>query len=200
MINMIRTLTIVCLVSLVTVSSTSYDENAYPGKFTCVCGKSFKTRESLLQHKAATGHGNSKDEVKNDDKSFHKDNVGSENTAASHKARMRYISELEKNRISIDKAEKSEAVSDYGKIIKQIVDRVRRSKYGKIYSADVRKAGSYKMQTKVRKADEFDTNIILSLDIDEIQLEGYLHYIYEDKNSIDVSLACFICVTIALLS
>ena len=63
----------------------------------------------------------------------------------------------------------------------KIMAHVRGQPGGKIYSADLRKAGSHAAKLKIGKADEFDWNVNLDVAFESVRTEGMLFYLYEDK-------------------
>lgn len=178
---------------------SAFDLNSKPGHFTCPCGKSFQSQSSLSQHLKATGH-NKKYNVNSDEVSSKGDvaetasrpqklqrskSIDRDDNIISLKERRRSIDELEKESIAIDKNEKRNANTEYSYYMRKIVDHIRKLKYGKIYSADFRKAGSHSVKTKIGKADEFDTNLKLMIDVKGIHTEGTINYIYNDKKAFD---------------
>lgn len=181
-------------------SETNFDVKAKPGQYTCPCGKSFETQSGLLQHMTATGHDKKykgkSDVISQEDNLtntppkrqtlYRSKSIDRDDKVESLKERRRSIDELEKESIAIDKLEQRNANTEYSYNLRKIVDHIRTQESGKIYSADFRKAGSYSMKTKVGKADEFDTNIVLKIDVKEILTEGKLGYIYDDKRALDV--------------
>ena len=94
--------------------------------------------------------------------------------------RQTYVSNLyQLINISADDRKKSmEKVRD---TMTKIMAHVRGQPGGKIYSADLRKAGSHAAKLKIGKADEFDWNVNLDVAIESVRTEGMLFYLYEDK-------------------
>ena len=78
-------------------------------------------------------------------------------------------------------ADRQESVALYRKIVKDIIEHIRTEEGGKIYSTDVRTAGSTAVNVKIGKADEFDTNIPLNITVKELITSGHIDYIYEDR-------------------
>lgn len=185
-------------------SGTTIHANSKPGQYTCSCGRSFQTKDSLAQHIKATRHDkklrmDSKEDGINSEthaarnvniqQTLHtSDRIDRNDKVESNRARRSSIDKIEKDSIAIDKYEKKSAVAEYSHYVRKIIDYIRRLENGKIYSADIHKAGSYAANTKVGKADEFDTNIVLNIDVKDVRTEGVLTYIYKDKKTLDVSI------------
>ena len=158
------------------------------GMFFChdKCGRSFATKEGLDDH--TTYHRSAKDKNKcyNCLKSFkdpsrlaqHIKDTGHKNNGSCDK-RNQYVTRFYEIKVSIDPAEKKEAVAEVREITHRLIDHVRQQPDGEIYSADIRKAGSHAAKTKIEKANEFDLNIQLNIkDIEEVT-RGKLGYEYE---------------------
>lgn len=184
-------------------SGTKVPVNSKPGQYTCPCGRSFQTKDSLSQHIKATGHDkklnmDSKEDginaelhnvrTVNKQQTLHKSGIDRNDKVESNRARRSSLDKIEKDSIAIDKYEKKSAVAEYSYYVRKLIDYIRRLEHGNIYSADIHKAGSYAANTKVGKADEFDTNIVLHIDVKEVRTKGVLKYIYKDKKTLDVSI------------
>lgn len=124
--------------------------------------KSFQTEEKLLQHVNSKNH-----EVK-----------GTKGNRA--KARQAYMDAFLKQ-IVVDEGDQKQPMALVKDTVDQIIKHIRKQDGGELYLANVRKAGSYAVKGKVGKADEFDTNIPLNVDVEDIRLEGPLKYAYDDK-------------------
>lgn len=160
-------------------SDAKYDINAKPGELSCpVCGKTFTTKDSLIQHMRATQHDAKTETVSNNN-----------DLTDSSKNIRAYMDKIAKENIAIDKPGRAEATDAYSDIVKKILNYIQTIKNGKMYPTNFRKAGSVRLNTKIGKADEYDTNLDVKIDIKDVRTEGMLTYIYSDKQSLDVSIA-----------
>ncbi|KAK3103762.1 hypothetical protein FSP39_021705 [Pinctada imbricata] len=128
-----------------------------------VCGKTFKTQKSLLQHETDRRH-------------FVK---GS--TADVHFYRRKFVLDFENTKVKVEEEDRKKSVNLTKSILDSLLKEIRNYSGGKIYSPAIRRAGSYAVNTKIGKADEFDTNIVLNVQVAEIRTSGDLGYIFEDK-------------------
>lgn len=96
------------------------------------------------------------------------------------KRRQTYVSNLYQqiNPVAGDKKQAMETVLE---IMPKIMTHVRGQPGGKMYSADLRRAGSHAANVKIGKADEFDWNVNLNVKIGDVRTQGTLSYLYEDK-------------------
>lgn len=190
-----RIVALVCIILTAQIIETftrdaKYDVNAKPGGLSCpVCGKTFKSKESLSQHMKATKHDDQTETASNnDDLTDGYENNGGARSDYSKNIRA-YMDTIAKDNIAIDKPGRTEATDAYSDIVKKILNYIQTLQNGKIYPSNFRKAGSVRLNTKIGKADEYDTNLDVNIDIEEVRTEGMLTYIYTDKHSLDVSIA-----------
>lgn len=150
----------------------------------CDCGKVFKDADTLKQHKDAKAvfvcpiccDDFSSRQTLEQHAEAKKHNIKGDGA----KRRQTYVSNLYQqiNPESADRKVSAERVRD---IMKKITGHVRSQSGGKIYSADLRKAGSHAANVKIGKADEFDWNVDINVKIESLITEGTLLYQYEDK-------------------
>ena len=128
--------------------------------FICpICCDDFTSRHTLEQHAEAKKH-NIKGNANN--------------------RRQTYVSNLYQQ-INPDSADRKASAERVRDIMKKVMDHVRSQPGGKIYSADLRKAGSHAANVKIGKADEFDWNVNLNVKMGPPVTEGTLFYRYDDK-------------------
>ena len=128
--------------------------------FACpICCDDFANRHTLEQHAEAKKH-----------------NI----KGSADNRRQTYVSNLYQQ-INPESADRKASAERVRVIMKKIMDHVRGQPGGKMYSADLRKAGSHAANLKIGKADEFDWNVNLNVKIETPVTEGALFYLYEDK-------------------
>lgn len=123
------------------------------------CAKSFETEDTLQQHITSKAH-----KVK----------------GSIVKAPNAYVNLLLKQLV-VDSEDKKQSKGVQKGIVTKIMENVRGQQGGKIYSADVRKAGSSAVKAKIGKADEFDLNIPMHVKVEGIRTQGTLTYSYGDR-------------------
>lgn len=128
----------------------------------CGCGKTCKSPDGLDQHIRAK-QANLK--IRN----------------AKYKSHEEYYDEFYKTKVMVDKDDRKKSVGVCRDLLNNIMDNVRKQKGGEIYSSDIRKAGSHATGTKVKKADEFDVNIPLTLKVINVKTIGTVNHIHKDK-------------------
>lgn len=97
------------------------------------------------------------------------------------KRRQTYVSNLYQQ-LNPAAGDKKQAMETVREIMTQIITHVRGQPGGKMYSADLRKAGSHAAKVKIGKADEYDWNVNLNVKIEgDVRTQGTLSYLYEDK-------------------
>lgn len=128
----------------------------------CDCGKRCKSADGLAQHIRAK-----------------QENLNI--TDAKYKSKGEYYDHFYKTNVMVSKEDRKESVGKCRDTLNKIMDHVRKQEDGKIYSTDIRKAGSHATRTKVKKADEFDVNISLTLPVADVKTKGTVNYIYKDN-------------------
>lgn len=123
------------------------------------CAKSFETEDTLQQHITSKAH-----------------NV----KGSTMKAPNAYMNLLLKELV-VDKEDRKQSKGIKKDIVTKIMENVRGQQGGKIYSADVRKAGSSAVKAKIGKADEFDLNIPMYVKVEGIRTQGTLTYSYDER-------------------
>ena len=157
------------------------------GRFFCddKCGRSFATKEGLNDHTTHHRYPNDKNKCYDCLKSFQdplrlarhiKDTSHKNNGSAD--IRNQYVTRFYETKVKVDPAEKKRAVGEVKEITRQLIDHVRKQPDGKIYSADIRNAGSHAAKTKIGKANEFDLNIPLNVKDIKEETRGKLGYEY----------------------
>ena len=152
------------------------------------CGKMYKTKEELMLHRKSV-----KDKYKDHRciacaKSFEtEDTLQQHITSKAHnvkgstmKAPNAYMNLLLKELV-VDKEDRKQSKGIKKDIVTKIMENVRGQQGGKIYSADVRKAGSSAVKAKIGKADEFDLNIPMYVKVEGIRTQGTLTYSYDER-------------------
>lgn len=151
------------------------------------CGRSFKTANALADHRrdVAANYGISDKTCGACEKSFaskdylhqHQTNTGHSLKTSSR--RKEYIDHFNKSKIAISKDDKKASVRIVDDTLKEIMGHVTKADGGHIYCANVAKAGSYPVKTKIGKADEFDTNIRCNINPADVRTRGKVNYGYE---------------------
>lgn len=96
----------------------------------------------------------------------------------STKKRRRYVDEmLDKVSLDDDDKKKSRAYAD--EVLTDLISHAREQQFGEIYGHQIVKAGSYPINAKIGKADEFDTNIIFNVEPTRIFGSGKVCYRFE---------------------
>lgn len=101
-------------------------------------------------------------------------------TECLHGKRKKKIDDFFASKIDIDKSEKKASVKIVDGVLSKIMSHVKGQSGGDIYCPNHVKAGSYPVNTKIGKADEFDTNICLKLGLKDINVRrnGKINYAY----------------------
>lgn len=101
-------------------------------------------------------------------------------TECLHGKRKKKIDDFFASKIDIDKSEKKASVKIVDGVLSKIMSHVKGQSGGDIYCPNHVKAGSYPVNTKIGKADEFDTNICLKLGQKDINVRrnGKINYAY----------------------
>ena len=128
----------------------------------CECGKTCKSADGLAQH-------------------IHDKQENLKIPDAKYKSKGEYYDAYYKKDVRVSKDDRKESVEKCRDTLNQIMDHVRKQENGKIYSSDIRKAGSHATRTKVRKADEFDVNIALNIPVADVKTKGTVKYTYKDN-------------------
>ena len=123
------------------------------------CTKTSSEPTHLDQHKQDTGH-----------------------TITPTNAAKNYIDKFMKERkVHVDQNDKKASVETFKNVMEPLLKHVSQQDGGKVFSSNYRMAGSHAAKSKIRKADEFDTNIPMNVEVTCIKTKGSLPYIYEDK-------------------
>jgi DNA-directed RNA polymerase subunit RPC12/RpoP len=99
--------------------------------------------------------------------------------------RKKVIDEYYAKKVDIDKDEKKISVELVNETLAKIMKHVNGQKGGDIYCPNHRKAGSFPVNTKIGKPDEFDTNICLKLEQQDVKVSRgkSIHYTYGEVSS-----------------
>ncbi|XP_053401523.1 uncharacterized protein LOC123549236 [Mercenaria mercenaria] len=98
-------------------------------------------------------------------------------TGSERDKRKRFIDDMY-DRLSLDAEDKKRSRAYVDKILGEIISHVRKQEDGKIYGHQIVKAGSYPINAKIGKADEFDTNILLNLEPKCVDRSGHVKYMF----------------------
>ncbi|XP_060590669.1 zinc finger protein 354B-like [Ruditapes philippinarum] len=107
--------------------------------------------------------------------------------------RKKVIDEYYAQKVDIDKDEKKISVELVNDTLAKIMKHVNGQKGGDIYCPNHRKAGSFPMNTKIGKPDEFDTNICLKLEQQDVKVSRgkSIHYTYgETEHTTNMNVKC----------
>lgn len=128
--------------------------------FVCpICCQQFYMQSHLEQHARDTRHNISGDAAKR---------------------RQTFVSNLFQQ-INMKPADKKASMEIVRDIMMTLMKHVRSQPGGKMYSADLRRAGSHAAKLKIGKADEFDWNVDLMIKTQPPRTQGSIYYRYEDK-------------------
>ena len=89
--------------------------------------------------------------------------------------RKKYLDNIFKE-ITLDKADKQRSKRLVDCTLKSIIDRCARG----IYKRQYIDAGSYPVKLKINKADEFDVNIPLNIEVKGVRMSGNVTYAFKD--------------------
>ncbi|XP_060567539.1 zinc finger protein 423-like [Ruditapes philippinarum] len=107
--------------------------------------------------------------------------------------RKKVIDEYYAKKVDIDKDEKKISVELVNDTLAKIMKHVNGQKGGDIYCPNHRKAGSFPVNTKIGKPDEFDTNICLKLEQQDVKVSRgkSIHYTYgESEHATNMNIKC----------
>lgn len=177
---------------------------AQKGSVSCSrCKRSFHAKESLLQHQRDAHkmekHPLSSSDTRKRSYELTADKKASNNPNQSQQTEMlrakrkKEIDEFYKSKIDINKDEKKASVKIVDDTLFKIMSHVQHQKGGEIYCPNHIKAGSYPVNTKIGKADEFDTNIPLKLGKKDVSVrrDGKITYAYlQNEHSTNMNVKC----------
>jgi hypothetical protein len=82
--------------------------------------------------------------------------------------------------ITLNKIDKQQSKRLVDQTLKSITSRFDRYQDGGIYRRQYIDAGSYPVRLKINKADEFDVNISLNIDVKRARCTGNVNYVFKD--------------------
>ncbi|XP_045193095.2 uncharacterized protein LOC123549237 isoform X2 [Mercenaria mercenaria] len=180
---------------------TNVKEEATSRKYKCPkCAKSFSTNDAMSQHQRDT-HRPVPNNPQSRKRSHHlaigikKEDEPTKQQMAGplHKKRRRTVEEIYAKEVNIDKTEKKKSVEHVNDILTKIMAHVHRQQGGDIYCPNYVKAGSFPVNTKIGKADEFDINVCLKLGQKDVKVSSVrkINYSYsQNKHATNMNINC----------
>ncbi|XP_060556587.1 uncharacterized protein LOC132717178 isoform X2 [Ruditapes philippinarum] len=84
-------------------------------------------------------------------------------------------------KIALDKVDRQHSKRLVDRTLKSITSKFDRFQGGGIYRRQYIDAGSYPVKLKINKADEFDVNIPLNIDVKRVRDTGNVNYVFKDQ-------------------
>ena len=156
----------------------------------CPCGKTCRGLIGLEDHQNGTGHPRIMPQTQNQNSSSvtNKKLVSNglmQNSikSSSNEARQNHLLAFYDNEVQVKSEDRKASVATVRDTLFEIMENVRNQPGGDFYSPNLRKAGSHAGKTKIGKADEFDWNIPMNIQADEmiVRTKGQLPYKLPDK-------------------
>ncbi|XP_045194559.2 uncharacterized protein LOC123550191 [Mercenaria mercenaria] len=168
----------------------------------CSCVRSSSTKYEFDQHQRDTqnkeqvqnasqarkhGHNSSKGNAKQDVL------TKQEKTELLRNKKKKTIDEYYAKKVEIDKDEKKASVRYVNDTLSEIMSHVHEQRGGDIYCPNHVKAGSFPVNTKIGKPDEFDTNICVKLGHQDVKVsvDGKINYAYaQTEHATNMNVKC----------
>ncbi|XP_053401579.1 putative zinc finger protein 840 [Mercenaria mercenaria] len=167
------------------------------------CTKSFSTKSQLDQHQHDKHQNNGQvqhtPQAKNHGHNSAKGNAKQDGLTKQEKAellrneRKKEIDEYYAKKVDIDKDEKKASVRIVNETLSKIMSHVHGQRGGDIYCPNHVKAGSFPVNTKIGKPDEFDTNICVKLGHQDVKISSdrKINYAYaQTEHATNMNVKC----------
>ncbi|XP_045193014.2 uncharacterized protein LOC123549197 [Mercenaria mercenaria] len=184
--------------------SISKKKKSYNDEYKCPkCIKGFSTKFQLDQHcndkHQNNGQVQNTPQARNHGHNTAKGNARQDVLTKQEKAellrnkRKKEIDEYYAKKVDIDKVEKKASIQIVNDTLFEIMSHVQGQRGGDIYCPNHVKAGSFPVNTKIGKPDEFDTNICLKLGHKDVKIRsgGTVNYAYaQTEHATNMNVKC----------
>ena len=155
----------------------------------CPCGKTCRNLVVLEQHQKGTRHfkrmqrQNPNGSSGTERKLLPNGRMQNSIKLSSNEARQNHLLAFYDNEVQVKSEDRKTSVATVRDTLFEIMENVRNQPGGDFYSPNLRKAGSHAGKTKIGKADEFDWNIPMNINADEVivRTKGQLPYKLPDQ-------------------